>query len=176
MKTYSPSTEFDIVEEGLIVKIKKNRMIIVDNTLHSFSFSRKSMNVEDKDNYTSVTSIGESSDGYDWDFFYNGCIKKGTNFNGFLNKAFNQVYTAARDYDPDQYNLRRSLLEEKQRKEGENNEQGKATEKGYYFEDVQEGQEGHYKGFFLVDDELTIIEQTTYLNYGREFKLVLKLR
>lgn len=190
IKTYSPSAEFQIGNEYVYLMIKGNTIVSVAYMEFGFSFSNYTVTIEDKENYTKVGSnyylcltsdckyICEEYE-YDsyWELYSNKCYKKASDFDGFFNKAFNQVYTAAKNYDPTQNNLRRSLLEEKEEEEEKNNKKVKVTTAGYYKEDVKEGENGHYKGYFLIGNELTIVEQTSA--YGQneviQKKLVLNL-
>lgn len=92
-------------------------------------------------------------------------IKFDSGFNNHYSKAYNDV----KNYDPNSNNLRRSLLEEEKNKKGGLT----VSTKGYYYENIDSG----YYGYFLIDNELTIIKQTN--NGGQEdveqLKLVLTL-
>lgn len=194
--SYSPPSDFIGSNEYTYSKFKENKMMEVSNYGYGFIYTSRNVTVTDNGNYTKVEYKGESGGSnylcltddceyiciennydYDWNLYSNKCYKKASDFDGFFNKAFNEVYTFARNYNPTQNNLRRSLLEEKEEEEEKNNKKVKVTTAGYYKEDVKEGENGHYKGYFLIGNELTIVEQTSAYRQDEviQKKLVLNL-
>lgn len=194
IKTYSPSNNFcgKLINGNNGISIKEKKMMLVEHYDSLFSFTSENVTVKDEGNYTKVEEKSSYSYDYylclesdckyvceessydndgDWYLYRHPCYKKESDFASGFNDAYNLVYNNAKKYDPTKSSLRRSLLEER------DNDKKETSSKGYYYEDAKEGNNGYYKGYFVIDNTLTIIEQTreTSQAHVQQLKLVLKL-
>lgn len=109
-------------------------------------------------------------------YYRSGCYMKVSDFKTLFNNVYNEAYDGAKNYN----GIKNEKRIKDERKSGTNKEI-KVT-KGYYYEDVKENNENgyDYKGYFLIDNILTIIKQGgegEYVSQSgmQQLKLVLTL-
>lgn len=183
--TYSPSTNFHFnytSERNYYGSIRENKMMSVEYIDYYFSFTTQNVNVKDEGSYTKIDNYYylclerdckyicvTSSYEDDWDIYESPCYRKETNFKTHFNDIYIKVYNNAKNFDVNESKLRRSLLEENDIDKKE------TASKGYYYEDVSSYND-YYKGYFVIDNTLTIIEQAGLSQSNvQQLKLVLNL-
>lgn len=101
------------------------------------------------------------------------CYELSYDFDSDFNDVYKKIFNQAKNYNSNQTNKIKSLVNE----EKSDIQDIKTAAKGYYYEDVKEGSYGYYKGYFIVNNIITLIEQTSSSEqYGvKQLKLVLSL-
>lgn len=202
--TYSlPSTEFYlkyyIENRSILYRVKNNRMIEIWTASYYYDISVYNVTVKNEEKYTRIIRKDSDSEGdgdiyfcleneckyvcglyssydYDWDLLKNPCYKIHSDFDLDFNDVYYEIYNNAKNYNP---TTKKNNKEIDFKKEGKNIRKEKEVKisKRYYYEDVKEGGYGYYKGYFIIDNTLTIIEQTSSSSQKNveQLRLVLEL-
>lgn len=177
-----------------IIRLKNNRKLFLSTGYNGFSLLKHDVVITNEPNYTKVERPEDNYKNYyicleseckyvaivyspsiekDWDI---ESLSEISDFDLDFNDIYYEIYNNAKNYNP---TTKKNNKEIDFKKEGKNIRKEKEVKisKGYYYEDVKEGGYGYYKGYFIIDNTLTIIEQTSSSSQKNveQLRLVLEL-
>lgn len=177
----------------LLKRFKDNRMIDILYNVDIYEIIIENVKVTNKENYTLVEYESGNSNGdificleseckyiceidnyeSEWYMLQDPCYELTSDFDSDFNDVYKKIFNQAKNYNSNQTNKIKSLVNE----EKSDIKDIKTAAQGYYYEDVKEGSYGYYKGYFIVNNIITLIEQTSSSEqYGvKQLKLVLSL-
>lgn len=184
--TYPPPNEFYGKSPDVLLRIKDGKALVMEYSVEFIRYVRVKVVIKQEENYTKIRGTREidgifyclesdckyiceeSSYSYNNDWSYN-CYSRDSEFDVYFNNICNEIYNNAKNYNPPNNNIR-SLEEDKK----DVNKIVKAS-KGYYYEEVERNEEAFYRGYFIIDNQLTIIAQSGSQPNIEQLKLVLNI-